>query len=413
MPPHTAEAPPLPAEPITTDVVIAGGGPAGMMAGLLLARAGLRVAILEKHEDFLRDFRGDTIHPSTLEVMHELGLLDRLLARPHDRLETMSIQFGRARVRVADLRHLPTRCKYIALMPQWDFLDFLASAAREYKTFQLHMNAEATGLIEEGGRIAGLRAETPLGPREFRAPLTIAADGRHSRLRQEAGLAVDNIGAPMDVLWLRLSRHPDDDPQTMGIADGGRMLVMLNRSTYWQCAYVFPKGSIEAIHAAGIDAFRAALVRLSPMLADRVHEITGWQDAKLLTVTVDRLRSWHRPGLLCIGDAAHAMSPIGGVGINLAIQDAIATANLLSPALIAGREPDLAAVQRRRRFPTVATQRLQVFMQNRLITPALAGADTTLPLPLRLMRHFPLLSRLFARVLALGFRPEHVQSPAR
>jgi 2-polyprenyl-6-methoxyphenol hydroxylase-like FAD-dependent oxidoreductase len=399
-------------DPIHTTVVIAGGGPAGMMAGLLLARAGIEVAVLEKHYDFLRDFRGDTIHPSTLQVMHELGLLDLLLARPHDRVETLALQFGRTRIPMADLRHLPTRCKYIALMPQWEFLDFLASAAHEYEGFHLHMKAEATGLIEEGGRIVGLRAGTPQGPTEFRAALTIAADGRHSTLRRAAGFAVEHIGAPMDVLWMRLSRHPTDDPQTMGIIDRGRMLVMLNRTTYWQCAYVIPKGTIDSIRAAGIEAFRQGLAHLAPMLADRTAELAGWDDVKLLTVAIDRLPVWHRPGLLCIGDAAHAMSPVGGVGINLAVQDAIATANLLAPALISGTAPDLAAVQSRRGFPTIMTQRMQVMMQNRLVSPALAGTDTAHPpFALRLMRHIPFLPRLLARLLALGFRPEHVHSP--
>jgi 2-polyprenyl-6-methoxyphenol hydroxylase-like FAD-dependent oxidoreductase len=390
---------------------IAGGGPAGVMLGLLLARAGVDVLVLEKHRDFLRDFRGDTIHPSTLEVMHELGLLDAFLQLPHDEVTTLSGQVGTEIVQIADFRHLPTRCKYVALMPQWDFLDFLAGAAKAYSRFRLRMQAEASGLIEEGGRIAGLMAKTPEGMLEVRAGLVVAADGRHSTLRAQAGLEAMSLGAPMDVLWLRLSRRPGDPEQTLGRFDSGRILVMLNRGSYWQCAFVIPKGAIEAIRAAGLPAFRDTIAGLAPYLGDRVGELASWDDVKLLTVAVDRLRRWHRPGLLCIGDAAHAMSPIGGVGINLAIQDAVAAANLLAPCLLRGPPGDgeLAAVQRRRMFPTAITQRLQVLVQNRVISRVLAGASTArLPLPLRLLRRYPALTRLPARLLGVGFRPEHV-----
>ena len=297
-------------------------------------------------------------------------------------------------------------------MPQWDFLDFLAGAAKPYPGFRLRMQSEATELIEAGGRVAGLRARTPDGMLEIRAGLVVAADGRHSTLRGQAGLEVMDLGAPMDVLWCRLSRGASDPAQTLGRFDGGRILVMLNRGSYWQCAFVIPKGGIEVIRAAGLPAFREAVARMAPYLADRVGELASWDDVKLLTVAVDRLRRWHRPGLLCIGDAAHAMSPIGGVGINLAVQDAVATANLLGPALLRGPPGDdlLAAVQRRRIFPTVMTQRLQVTVQNRVISPVLAGAPTTtLPWPLRLIRRFPVLTRLPARLLGLGFLPEHVR----
>ncbi len=398
-------------ERIEVACCIAGGGPAGMMLGLLLARAGVEVLVLEKHGDFLRDFRGDTIHPSTLEVMHELGLLDAFLKLPHDEVTTLSGQVGAEILQIADFRHLPTRCKFVALMPQWDFLNFLAGAAKAYRGFHLRLRAEACALIEVGGRIAGLRAETPEGMLEIRAGLVVAADGRHSVLRAQAGLEVMDLGAPMDVLWLRLSRRTSDPQQTLGRFVGGRILVMLNRGSYWQCAFVIPKGGIEAIRAAGLPAFREAIAGLAPYLDDRIGELASWDDVKLLTVAVDRLRRWHRPGLLCIGDAAHAMWPIGGVGINLAIQDAVATANLLGPSLLQGTPGDhaLAAVQRRRIFPTAMTQRLQVLVQNRVIRRVLAGAASArLPLPLRLMRRFPVLTRLPARLVGIGFRPEHI-----
>ncbi len=398
-------------EQVEVACCIAGGGPAGMMLGLLLARAGVEVLVLEKHGDFLRDFRGDTIHPSTLEVMHELGLLEAFLKLPHDEIATLSGQVGTEMVQIADFRHLPTRCKFVALMPQWDFLDFLAGAAKAYPTFRLRMQAEARALIEEGGRVVGLKAKTPEGTLAVRAGLVVAADGRHSTLRAQAGLEVMTLGAPMDVLWLRLPRRAGDPGQTAGRFDSGRIMVMLNRGSYWQCAFVIRKGGIEAIRAAGLPAFRETIADLAPYLGDRLNELASWDDVKLLTVAVDRLRRWHRPGLLCIGDAAHAMSPVGGVGINLAIQDAVATANLLGPSLTTGTPTDeeLAAVQRRRSFPTAMTQRLQVAVQNRVISRVLAGASTQrLPLALRLMRRFPVLTRLPARLLGLGFRPEHV-----
>ncbi|HXQ40911.1 MAG TPA: FAD-dependent oxidoreductase [Candidatus Udaeobacter sp.] len=399
-------------ERIEVACCIAGGGPAGMMLGLLLARGGVEVLVLEKHGDFLRDFRGDTIHPSTLEVMHELDLLDAFLRLPHEKIATLSGQVGAESLQIADFRHLPTRCKFVALMPQWDFLAFLAGAAKPYPGFRLRMLSEASELIGADGRIVGLRAKTPDGMLEIRAGLVVAADGRHSTLRGQAGLEVMDLGAPMDVLWLRLSRRASDPAQTLGRFDGGRIMVMLNRGSYWQCAFVIPKGGIEAIRAAGLPAFREAVAGMAPYLADRLGELASWDDVKLLTVAVDRLRRWHRPGLLCIGDAAHAMSPIGGVGINLAIQDAVATANLLGPSLLRGAASDdaLAAVQRRRIFPTAMTQRLQVMVQNRVISPVLAGAPTTaLPFPLRLIRRFPVLTRLPARLLGLGFLPEHVR----
>ncbi len=319
----------MPGRPSAVTCCVAGGGPAGMMLGFLLARAGVRVMVLEKHADFLRDFRGDTIHPSTLELMHELGLLEEFLRVPHQEMPRLIAQFGDTSLAVADFTHLPTRCKFIAMMPQWDFLDFLARHGARYPGFHLEMRAEATALIEEAGRVIGVRGTAADGPFEVRADLVVAADGRSSVLRERAGLHVEDLGAPMDVLWFRLSRAPGDPAATMGRFDAGRIFVLLNRGPHWQCGYVIPKGSAEDVRRRGLDAFRASVAALMPFAADRVAEIRGWDDVKLLTVRVDRLRQWYRPGLLCIGDAAHAMSPVGGVGINLAIQDAVAAANRL------------------------------------------------------------------------------------
>ena len=394
---------------------IAGGGPAGMMLGFLLARTGVAVQVLEKHADFLRDFRGDTIHPSTLEVMHELGVLEEFLKRPHQEVRKLSAQIGRVYLPVADFSHLPTRCRFVAFMPQWDFLNFIEKQAKRYPGFRLEMEAEATGLIEEGGRIRGVLAETPQGSLAVRADLVVGADGRHSVVRERSGLESVDLGAPMDVLWMRLSRHPTDPEQTLGRVDAGRILVMLDRGDYWQCAFVIPKGGFDQIRAGGLTNFRAEIVRLAPYLGDRIGELADWSDIRLLTVAVDRLLAWHRPGLLCIGDAAHAMSPIGGVGINLAIQDAVAAANILAPRLLKGgvTEDDLQRVQRRREFPTRATQRLQVFLQNRVIGRVLQSTGKlSPPLPIRLLGRWPWLRRIPARLIGLGFRPEHVRLPA-
>jgi 2-polyprenyl-6-methoxyphenol hydroxylase-like FAD-dependent oxidoreductase len=403
-------------EQVTTTCCIAGGGPAGMMLGLLLARAGVPVVVLEKHADFLRDFRGDTIHPSTLEVMHELGLLDEFLKLPHRRVERLGGVVGNTPIQIADFTHVPTRCKFIALMPQWDFLDFLADSARRYPTFDLRMRAEVTDLIEEGGRVAGVRAKTPDGELTVRAALVIGADGRTSVVRERAGLAVEDIGAPMDVLWMRLSRRESDGAEALGRIDAGKMFVMIDRGDYWQCAYVIAKGAAEQVRAAGIDAFRAAIVSVAPMMQDRVAELRSFDDVKLLTVKIDRLKQWHRPGLLCIGDAAHAMSPVGGVGVNLAVQDAVAAANRLAAPLRNGTvsDDDLAAVQRRRTFPTRMTQRLQVFIQENVLSRVLASRGTiTPPWPVRLVSRCPMLQRIPARLVGIGIRPEHVLvSPA-
>jgi 2-polyprenyl-6-methoxyphenol hydroxylase-like FAD-dependent oxidoreductase len=394
---------------------IAGGGPAGMMLGFLLARAGVPVLVLEKHADFLRDFRGDTIHPSTLEIMHELGLLSEFLRRPHQEARTISGQIGDDFVQIADFGHLPTHCRFVALMPQWDFLDFVAEQAKQYPAFQLKMEAEVNDLIIQNGRVAGLRATTPEGELTVHVDLVVGADGRHSTVRDKAGLEIIDLGAPMDVLWMRLSRRPADPAQTFGRFDTGRILVMLNREDYWQCAFVIPKGGVDEIHSRGLEFLRDEITRLAPHLHDRTAELKDWSDVKLLTVSVDRLRRWHRPGLLCIGDAAHAMSPVGGVGINLAIQDAVAAANILAPRFKQGivSEDDLEAVQRRREFPTRATQAVQVFIQNRVIGRVLGSTEKlSAPMPVRLLRLMPFLTRIPARLIGLGIRPEHVRTPA-
>ena len=399
---------------IKTTCCIVGGGPAGMMLGFLLARAGVAVAVLEKHKDFLRDFRGDTIHPSTLELMHELGLLDEFLKLPHSRVTRLSGQVGDTTIALADFSHLPTHCKFAALMPQWDFLDFLAAHGKKYAAFDLHMKTEATDLIEADGCIAGVRAKTPDGELEIRADLTVGCDGRHSTLRERAGFHVEDIGAPMDILWFRMSRRDSDTGETFGHMEAGRMFVMINRTDYWQCAYVIPKGGIDAVKARGLEAFRDGIAVMSPFLRDRLGEIKSWDDVKLLTVAVDRLSRWHRPGLICIGDAAHAMSPIGGVGINLAIQDAVAAANILAAPLKEGRVTDalLEAVQRRRTLPTRVIQWLQVQIQNNVLNPVLkSAARPTPPFAVRLLNWFPPLQRLPARIIGLGVRPEHIATP--
>jgi 2-polyprenyl-6-methoxyphenol hydroxylase-like FAD-dependent oxidoreductase len=399
---------------VRTTCCIVGGGPAGMMLGFLLARAGVRVVVLEKHADFLRDFRGDTIHPSTLELIHELGLIEEFLKRPHQKAQRLGGFIGETRITFADFSHVPTHCKFIALMPHWDFLDFLADHANTYPAFDLRMRAEATDLIEESGRIVGLRARTPEGEREIRADLVIGADGRHSVVRERAGLVVDDFGAPMDVLWMRLSRRPQDGAEPLGHIVPGRLFVMIDRGDYWQCALVIRKGGYEAVRARGLDALRASLVEIVPAMHDRVAELASWDDIKLLTVAVDRLREWSRPGLLCIGDAAHAMSPIGGVGINLAVQDAVAAANILAAPLREGAlTPEhLRAVERRRRFPTRATQWLQVKVQDNIISRVLASdRPISPPWPVRLLSRCPLLQRIPARLVGIGFRPEHIRTP--
>jgi 2-polyprenyl-6-methoxyphenol hydroxylase-like FAD-dependent oxidoreductase len=387
---------------VTTQCCIAGGGPAGVMLGFLLARAGVDVVVLEKHADFFRDFRGDTVHPSTLELMCELGLIDDFLKAPHQKVETLTGQVGAERIVMADFRHLPTRCKFIALMPQWDFLNFLAGQARRYPTFELRMKVEATDLIEEAGRIVGLGAKTPNGPLAIRADLVVGCDGRHSTVREKAGLMSDDYGAPMDVLWFRMSRKGGDSADTIGHIEAGRLMVMLDRGDYWQCAYVIPKGGIERVESEGLEVFRKRVVEMSPFLSDRVGELKSWDDVKLLSVTVDRLRKWWRPGLICIGDAAHAMSPIGGVGINVAVQDAVAAANRLAGPLRGGvvRDEDLQAIEERRTLPVRFTQWLQLTIQRQIISRVLETERRPKPpLFFQLFGVFPVLRRIPARLI--------------
>jgi 2-polyprenyl-6-methoxyphenol hydroxylase-like FAD-dependent oxidoreductase len=390
---------------------IAGGGPAGMMLGFLLARAGLDVIVLEKHADFFRDFRGDTIHPSTLALFDQLGLLAHFLELPHQTFHELRMAFGSWEICLADFRHLPIPCKFIALMPQWDFLNFLAEQARAYPTFSLHMATEAASLIEEQGRIVGVRARSDEGDLEIYASLCVAADGRHSTLRERAGMQVRDLGAPMDVLWFKLARRPDRAEEALARFGPGEILVTINRGSYWQCGYVIPKGGYEALRARGLEAFRERLANLVPGLAGEVSALTAWDEISMLTVKVDRLERWWRSGLLCIGDAAHAMSPVAGVGVNLAVQDAVAAANVIAEPLLDGalRDEHLQRIQRRRQWPAAVTQRLQLLVQNRVIAEALKGqSEVTPPLAFRLIDRLPLLRRIPARLIGLGVRPEHV-----
>jgi len=378
-----------------------------MMLGLLLARAGVEVTVLEKHPDFLRDFRGDTLHPSTLEVIAELGLLDELLKLPHDRVPTIAAQFGAHRLAIADFSHLPTRCGFIAMMPQWDFLKFLAAQASRYPDFTLRMQSEVVSLVERNGRVAGCRDRST----EIEADLVVGADGRHSTVRVLAGLEVEDLGAPIDVLWFRLSRKESDPPGSMGRFERGAIFVLINRREYWQCGFVIPKGAADDVRKAGLDAFRETIARTVPFAADRTHEISDWEQVKLLTVQIDRLKRWYRPGLLCIGDAAHAMSPVGGVGINIAIQDAVAAANILIVPLLEGAlsTEHLKKVQQRREWPVRLTQRLQILAQDRIIARVLkSNAPLEPPLLLRLLSRSPLLQRIPGRLIGMGVRPEHV-----
>ena len=386
-----------------------------MMLGFLLARAGVEAVVLEKHADFLRDFRGDTVHPSTLEVMHELGLLEEFLKLPHQEVRQLGGQIAEDFLQFADFSHLPTKCKFIALVPQWDFLDFLADHAQQYPTFKLITQAEVVDVIADGGRIHGVQARTLDEDLEVRAALTIGADGRASIVRDKAGLETREFGAPMDVLWFRMSRKPPDGEQTLGRIFKGKMMVMLNRGDYWQCGYLIRKGEFENIKARGLARFREDVVSVAPFVADRMNELTDWVPIKLLTVRIDRLVKWYRPGLLCIGDAAHAMSPIGGVGINLAIQDAVAAANILWDRLSRDTVSiaDLERVQLRREFPTRMTQAGQVFLQDNVIHRVLGNPDFRLPSIMKLFNRWPFLRRIPARLVGIGFRAEHVRTPEK
>jgi 2-polyprenyl-6-methoxyphenol hydroxylase-like FAD-dependent oxidoreductase len=396
-----------------TRCLIIGGGPAGMMLGFLLARSGVPVVVLEKHGDFLRDFRGDTIHPSTLELMRELDLLEEFLRQPHQELTKLSGVVNGHCVPIADFSKLPTSCKFIAFMPQWDFLNFLARHAKGFSTFQLCMEHEVVDLLIDGDRVAGVRVRTPGGEIEMHADLVVGCDGRSSTVRERAGFEVRELGAPIDVLWMRLSKNENDPEQTLGFFQHGKLLVLLDRGDYWQVGYVIPKGAFETMKARGLSSFHDQLVRMADFLRDRVAELDDWSKIKLLTVQINRLRKWYREGLLCIGDAAHAMSPAGGVGINLAIQDAVATANFLAGKLRHGPASlaDLAKVQRRREWPAALIQYVQAFIHRRVVTGHETSDKASLPLVPRLLRDFPFLQQLPARFVGLGPRPEHVQTP--
>lgn len=386
-----------------------------MMAGFLLARAGIEVIVLEKHKDFLRDFRGDTVHPSTLELLWELGLLDRFLTRPHQEVKEISVEIGNRKFRAVDFTRLPIHRNFTALMPQWDFLNFLSSEAKRYPAFHLMMQAEAIDLLSERNRYEGLRVRTTNGECEIRARLVIAAEGRHSRLREAAGLEVLDRGAPIDILWLRLPVAESDPTEPVGRFGAGQILVMLYRGDYWQCALVIPKGGFERLKAEGIEAFQSRLKEIAGFAGDRVRTVKSFDDVSLLTVTVDRLQRWAKRGLLCIGDAAHAMSPVGGVGINLAIQDAVAAVNILSPVFLNGNLPslhDLDLVQRRREWPTKVTQEFQLVVQNRILAQGLESRTVPAPpLALRLLNRWSWLRQFPARFVGIGVRPEHIHTP--
>ena len=398
-----------------TQCCIVGGGPAGMMLGFLLARAGVEAIVLEKHGDFLRDFRGDTVHPSTMTVMHELGLLDDFLKLPHHKIDKFAGYFGTRRVQMVDLSHLPVPAPFIAMMPQWDFLDFIAARGKALPRFKLLMHSEAKALISEGGKVVGVRAIVDGKEEEIRADLVVGCDGRHSMVREQTGLKLDVLGAPMDVMWFRITHKDGDANEVMGRFNAGGLIVMLDRGDYWQCAYVIPKGAADRVRAQGIDKVRQTLAGMMPGFEQRLSELTSMDDLKLLTVAVERLETWWKPGVLCIGDAAHTMSPIGGVGVNIAIQDAVAASNILAVPLREKRlkDSDLAAVQKRRFFPARATQAMQVAVQNNIIAPALAGTgEVKVPFAVTLMQWFPVLRRIPARLTGTGVRPEHVQTKA-
>jgi 2-polyprenyl-6-methoxyphenol hydroxylase-like FAD-dependent oxidoreductase len=385
------------------------------MLGYLLARAGVDVIVLEKHADFFRDFRGDTVHPSTLEVMYELGLLEDFLKLPHQELTSVGGRVGDFNIRTADFSHLPTRCKFVALMPQWDFLNFLSDRARRFSRFQLRLQCEGVNLIRVGERIAGVQARSPEGDVQIQADLVVGCDGRHSTMRQAAGLAVQEFGVPIDVLWFRISRRAGDPEQLLGNINYGRALILINRGDYFQAGLIIPKDSFEQTQREGLAEFQQTIARIAPYVGDRVGELESWDQIKLLTVQINRLRKWHLPGLLCIGDAAHAMSPAGGVGINLAIQDAVATANILAGPLRQGRLTDalLARVQQRREFPTRVTQMLQVNAHKLFERVFQTSGPLQAPWQLKVVAQVPGLQRIMGHAVGIGVRPEHVADVAR
>lgn len=397
---------------LRTQCCIAGGGPAGLMLGYLLGRAGVETLLLEKHADFLRDFRGDTVHPSTMEIMRELGLLDDFLKRPHSRIHQIGADFGGVTMRLADFSRLGTTAKFIAMMPQWEFLDFLAEKAKAFPSLTFLRKTAVADLLRTGDRVTGVIANDDNGELRIEADLTVGCDGRHSTVRERAGLEVEDIGAPIDVLWFRVTQSGEKGPPVLAHAEADGFLITIDRDDYWQCAFVIAKGALENVKAKGLPAFRARMVHLSPELNAHIDDVQNWDDVKLLTVTIDRLKDWARPGVLCIGDAAHAMSPVGGVGINLAIQDAVATANLLAAKLQRGPVTldDLRAVQKRREFPVRVIQAIQVQVQNRILSPVLKGG-IVLPWPMKIVDAVPALQGIIARILGVGIRPEHVTAP--
>jgi len=402
-------------ESLRTGCCVVGGGPAGVMLGYLLARAGIKVTVLEKHGDFFRDFRGDTVHPSTLDIMHELGLLDGLLQLPHQLVTSVSARIGDFDFEAADFRLVPARCKFVALMPQWEFLNFLSERAKRFDGFELRLQHEGTGLIRDGQRIAGVEARSPAGPLEIEADLVVACDGRHSTMRQSARLSVQEFGVPIDVLWFRISRQPHDPEQVLGNINYGKALILINRGDYFQAGLIIRKGTLEQTKAEGIAAFRRNIAQIAPYLRDRVGEIEDWDQLKLLTVQINRLRRWHLPGLLCIGDAAHAMSPAGGVGINLAIQDAVAAANILAVPLRAGQITDLILkrVQQRREFPTRVTQFLQVNAHKALNAVFKTNGPIQAPWQLKVVDALPGRKWIVGYIVGVGVRPEHVADAER
>lgn len=397
---------------LQTTCCVVGGGPAGIVLAYLLAEKGIDVTVLEKHKDFFRDFRGDTVHPSTLNVLSELGLLEEFLQLPHERVASLDLIIGDSQFHIADFSHVPAACKFVALMPQWDFLNFLSSRAKRFPSFQLLMQHEATGLITEGGHITGVIARNEDREVRIQADLVVGCDGRHSITRSVAGMKVIEHGVPVDVLWFRISRKPDDPAQVLGNVNYGKALILINRSDYFQAGLIIKKGTYAEIQAHGLEAFRTDIRNIAPYLGDRVNEVDNWDKVQILTVQINRLRRWYLPGLLCIGDAAHAMSPAGGVGINLAIQDAVAAARILTPPLQARHVPvaALAAVENRRMLPTRVTQAFQLAAHRGIARVFENQGPIQPPWQLKAAVRIPGIQRAVGYAVGVGFRPEHVRN---